>query len=95
MAVHQCARFFFDNPRILHERSVKSIAKELASTSTYVDLPDKNLRLTTCGIVYRPKIEKIIKCYIYAYFSGGWAKADSDSAENVMSCTVYMITYAG
>ena len=41
MSVHQCARFF-NNPRLVHEISVRCIAKYLASTSTYVDLPSLN-----------------------------------------------------
>ena len=63
--------------------------------STYVDLPDGNWRLTTCGVVYRPNIEKGIECYIDANFAGGWDQADADNAENVMLHTRYVITYAG
>ena len=29
-------------------------------TSTYVDLPDKHRRLTTCGVVYKQNIEKVL-----------------------------------
>ena len=39
-------------------------------------------------------IEKGIDCYVYAKFSGGWAQADVDNAENVMARTGYIITYA-
>ena len=57
-------------------------------------LTDKNQRLTTCGIVYNTDIEKGFDCYVYYNFDGGWAQADSDNAENVMSHTIYVITYA-
>ena len=57
MVVHKCARFC-NNPHFLHKHAVKHIAKYLAITSTYVDLPDLNLWLTTHGVVYRPNIKK-------------------------------------
>ena len=53
-------------------------------TSTYVDLPDENERLTKCGVVYRPNKERYIECYIDAKFDGGWTQADANNAENVM-----------
>ena len=53
MAVHQCA-IFCNNPRFVHEHSIRRIAKLLAITSTYVDLPDGNLWLSTRGVVYKP-----------------------------------------
>ena len=79
MAVHQYARFF-NNPRLVHERAVKSISKYPARKSTYLDLLDVKQQLTTQGIVYRPNIEKGIKCYVYSKFVGGWAQADADNA---------------
>ena len=92
MTVHQCARFW-NNPRLLHESAVKRIAKYLASTSAYGDLPDWNRRLTTCGVVYKPDIEKSIECYVYAIFVSGWAQADAVNAENIMSHTGYVIMH--
>ena len=74
----QCARFC-DNLRLVHERTVKCIAKYLASTSTYVDLPEGNWLLTTLGVVYRPGIEKFIGFYVDANFDIGWDQADSDN----------------
>ena len=71
------------------------MAKNLASTSTYVDLPDVNWQLTTRGIIYKPDIVKGIKCYVDADFSGGWAQADVDNAGNVMLHMGYIITYVG
>ena len=44
---------FFNNPRLVQERAVKCIAKDLASTSTYTDLRDGIRRSYTCGVVYR------------------------------------------
>ena len=93
MAVHQCVQFC-NNPRPVHKLSVRLIAKYLASTSTYVDLPYGNRRLTTRGVVYNPNIEKGIDCYVDAEFSSGWAQVDSNHAENVMLRTVYAIKHA-
>ena len=73
MAVHQCARFC-NNQRLVHKRAVRRITKYLTSTSTYVDLPDVNQRLTTRGIFYKPDIEKVIGCYVYANFPVGELK---------------------
>ena len=64
----------------MHERTIRSIAKYLTRTSTYVDLPDGNQRLFTHGVVYRPDKEKGIECYLDSKFAGGWAKSDSDNA---------------
>ena len=50
----------------------------LASTSTYVDLP--NWRLSTRGIVYNPDKEKGIECYADLDFVGGWDQSDADNA---------------
>ena len=69
--------------------------KYFASMSKYVILPDWYWRLTTCGVVYKTNIDKGLKCYVDADFSSGWAQADSDNAENVMSRTGYIITYVG
>ena len=60
-----------------------------------MDLPNVNQRLTTCGIVYRTNIEKVINCYIDSEFSSGWDQEDSDNAENVMSYKEHEITYTG
>ena len=60
-----------------------------------MDLPDGNLRLMTHGVVYKSDIEKGIKCYVDANSAGGWAQADTDNAENVMSHMGYVITYPG
>ena len=41
MTLHQCA-CFFNNPHLVNEHAVRRIAKYLASTSKYVDLPYGN-----------------------------------------------------
>ena len=78
MAIHQCARFC-NNSRLVYERSIRRIAKYLASTSTYVDLPDGNLRIITRGVVSSPAIEELIKCFVDANLIGGWGQVDADN----------------
>ena len=79
MAVHQC-EIFCNNLYLVHKCAIRQIAKYLASTSTYVDLPDGNWWLNTHGIVYKPIREEFIKCDVDANFDGGWAQSDSDNA---------------
>ena len=81
MAVDQCARFS-SNPMLSHEIAVKRIRRYLLGT--------KNL-----GIVYNPDMKKGLECYVDADFAGGWAKADADNPDNVLSRTGYIIMYAG
>ena len=94
MAINQCT-CFCNNPRLVHNCAIRLIGKYLESMSTYADLKDGNIRLSTCGVVYRLNKQKVIECYVYDDFSDGWAQADFDNAENVMSHTGYVITYAG
>ena len=68
----------------MHERAVRRIAKYLTSSSTHVDFTDINLRLTTCGVVFRPDIEEFIECLVDAQFTGGWDQEDADNEENSM-----------
>ena len=70
----------------MQERAVRRIAKYLASTSTYVNLPKRIRRVTTHGVVYRPDTEEGIDSYVDVNFSGGWAQAEDDNAE--ISCRV-------
>ena len=81
MATHQCARFSAD-PKASHERAVRYIGKYLLGTK------DR-------GIIYRPNPKKGIECYVDADFAGGWAKADADNPENVLSRSGYTVYYAG
>ena len=92
MAVKQCEHFC-NNLRLVQERTIIHITTYLASTSTYVDLPNKSQLLTTNGIVYRSHIEKCIECYLDADFTGGWAQSDADNEENLVLRIRYVITY--
>ena len=44
---------------------------------------------------YNPGKLKVVKCYVDSTFGCGWSQSDVDNAENFMSCTRYIITYAG
>ena len=80
-AVHQCARFCND-PKQSHRRAIKRIAKYWLGSKER-------------GIVCRPDKTKGLECYADAYFAGSWDIGDSNNPENVMSCTGYIIMYAG
>ena len=60
-----------------------------------MDLPDRNQKLSTCGVVNKTNKEKGTECYVYANFDGGWDQANADNAEDFMLSTDYVITYAG
>ena len=79
MAIHQCAQFC-NNLYVVHKWAVRGISNYLANTSTYVDLPDGNWRLTACGVVYKINIGKAIECYVYAEYAGGWSQEDVNNA---------------
>ena len=81
MAVHHCARFSID-PKLSHKKAVKRIGKYLLGTQGR-------------GIVFNPNIKKGLECYVDADFVGGWAKADADNPDNVLSRTGFVIFYAG
>ncbi len=53
--------------------------------------------IDTCshGIVYKPNTTKGLECYVNADFASGWSHANADKAEDVLSRTGYIITYAG
>ena len=81
MAVHQCDRYNAD-PKLSHEKAVKRIVKYLKGTSDH-------------GIIYTVNKDLGLECYVDADFAGNWDQADSENAENIFSCTGYMIMYAG
>jgi len=81
MAVHQCARYSV-NPKLSHEKAVKRIGRYLLGTQNR-------------GIIFNPNIRKGLECYVDADFAGGWAKADADNPDNVLSRTGFAIFYAG
>jgi hypothetical protein len=80
MASHQSARFVND-PQRSHERAMIRLVRYLKGT-------------TTRGIVYTPKPELGLECFVDADFAGGWTQADADNADNVLSRTGYVIQYA-
>jgi len=80
MAVHQTARFC-KNPMLCHEKAIMILGRYLLHTS------DR-------GILYDTDISKGLECYVDADFAGGWASADADDADNVMSLTGFIIMYA-
>ena len=53
MALHQCEHFY-NNPCLVHICTIRCISKYLVRTSTYVDSPGGNRRLSTRGVVYNP-----------------------------------------
>ena len=80
MAVHQSSRFS-NNPMLSHKRALKCIGQYLLQTKRD-------------GIINNPDTEKVLECYVDAYFAGGWQQADSRDADNVMSRTGMVIMYA-
>ena len=48
----------------MHEHSFRRIGKYLARTSTYPELPDGNIYLSTRYVVYIPDKEKAIEYYV-------------------------------
>ncbi len=81
MATHQCARFSI-NPMHLHEQAVIQISRYLLSTKEK-------------GMIYKPDSTKGIEEFVDADFAGGWDPGDAIKADNVYSCTGYVISYAG
>ena len=86
---------FLKFPRLLHEHTVIQTAKYLVSTSTYMDLPDRNWCFITCNVVYNLNAGKVIECYVDANFAIGWTHQDADNAENFMLYMGHVITYVG
>jgi hypothetical protein len=80
MTTHQLAQFCQD-PRLSHEQATTRLGRYLAHTK------DR-------GIVYEPDTSMGMECYIDADFAGGWNIITSAYADNVMSCTGFVITYA-
>ena len=81
MAVHQCARFL-NNPRLIHERAVKTIANYFSETATR-------------GTIYDTDKTQGIECYVDANFSGGWDRDNGQRAENDLSWSSFAIFYSG
>jgi hypothetical protein len=80
MATHQLAQFCQDS-RLSHEQATTCLGRYLAHTK------DR-------GIVYEPDKSMGIECYVDADFAGGWNITTSANADNVISHTGFVITYA-
>jgi hypothetical protein len=81
MAVHQCA-LFSTNPMRSHKQAVMRIGQYLLSSK------DK-------GIIYAPDPKQGLEVWVDADFAGGWGPSEADNADNVYSCTGFVIYYAG
>ena len=46
-------------------------------------------------MIYRPDSTRGIEVFVDADFAGGWDPEDALNADNVYSCTGYVICYAG
>ena len=46
-------------------------------------------------MIYRPDLLQGLEVFIDADFAGGWDPEDAENADNVYSCTGYVICYAG
>ena len=80
MAVHQTARFSV-NPMRSHELAIMRIGRYLCNNCKR-------------GVIYKVDKSKGIEVYIDADFAGGWASADADNADNILSRTGFVICYA-
>jgi hypothetical protein len=47
------------------------------------------------GMIYKPDLTKGIEVFVDADFAGGWDPDNALNADNVYSCTGYVICYAG
>ena len=81
MAVHQYARFSVC-PMLSHERAIKRIGRYLMSSKER-------------GILFNPKTNKGLECFIDADFAGGWSKEDATDPDNILSRTGFVIFYTG
>jgi hypothetical protein len=80
MATHQLAQCCQD-PRLSHEQATTRLGRYLAHTK------DR-------GNVYEADKSLGVECYVDEDFSGGWNITTSTDADNVMSCTGFVMTYA-
>ena len=81
MSIHQVARLCED-PREIYDRAIRHIGKYMAYTKEK-------------GIEYKIDTQKGLECHVDADFAGGWNKADSQSSENLLSRTGYIISFSG
>jgi hypothetical protein len=81
MAVHQCARFS-TNPMRSHKQAVMRIGQYLLSSK------DK-------GMIYAPDPKWGLEVWVDADFASRLDPSEADNADNVYSCTGFVIYYAG
>jgi hypothetical protein len=81
MATHQCARFL-NNPTKTHQNAVKQICRYLLATR------DK-------GITLRPNDKFELDSFVDSDFCGAWSIDTSHRRESALSCTGYIVTFAG
>ena len=55
--------------RLMNKCNVRHIKQYLENTSTYMDLPDGNQRLSTCSVDYKTDKEKGVKFYVDSDFA--------------------------
>jgi hypothetical protein len=65
-----------------HEQAVMTIGWYLLSTKEQ-------------GMIYAPDSSKGLEVFVDADFAGGWNPGDASNADNVYSCTGYVICYSG
>ena len=46
-------------------------------------------------MIYRPDPKRGLEVFVDADFAGGWDPEDAENADNVYSCTGYVVCYAG
>jgi hypothetical protein len=79
-ATHQCACFSV-NPMHSHEQAIIQIGQYLLSTKEK-------------GMTYKPDLTKGIEVFVDVDFARGWDPDDALNADNIYSCTGYVICYA-
>ena len=80
-AVHQCARFC-ENPRAIHGKAVKHIARYLAATKKK-------------GIILNPDETQSFQVFADADFAGNFNKLDHPNRDMARSRTGFAVIYAG
>jgi hypothetical protein len=79
MATHQLAQFCQED--LVMNKKITCLGRYLAHTK------DK-------GVIFEPDKSMGIECCVDADFAGGWNITTSADADNVMSCTGFVITYS-
>ena len=80
-AVHQCTRFC-ENPKAIHGKAVKHIARYLAGTRKQ-------------GVILKPDTTKSFQVFADADFAGNFNKLDHPNKDMARSRTGFVVFYAG